>query len=75
VNDVVRTPHGCGCGVGRQLYVVLIRPLTWEPPYTVGADLKRQNKKLHNHKLSDRQKKNRKQQKTLDTIINNNNDH
>jgi len=33
-----------GCGVGWQL-VAPIQPLAWEPPYTMGAALKRKRKK------------------------------
>ena len=40
-------PRCCGCGVGWQLQ--LIGPLAWEPPYSVGAALKRQKKKKKHH--------------------------
>ena len=34
---------GCGCGVGSQIQ--LIQPFTWEPPYAVGAALKKKKKR------------------------------
>ena len=43
------TGHRCGSGLvllwHRPLAIALIRPLAWEPPYAVGADLKRQKTK------------------------------
>ena len=35
---------GCGCGVGWQLQLQF-DPLAWEPPYAMGAALKRQRAK------------------------------
>ena len=32
--------------VARLVAIALIQPLTWEPPYTMGAALKRQKKKI-----------------------------
>ena len=37
---MARIPSCCGCGVGPAA-VALIQPLAWEPPYAVGAALKR----------------------------------
>ena len=41
---MARIPSCCGCGVGPAA-VALIQPLAWEPPYAVGAALKRQKNK------------------------------
>ena len=43
--------HRCGSDLAllwlwhRPAATALIRPLAWEPPYAMGVDLKRQNKK------------------------------
>ena len=34
-------PRCCGCGIA----IAPIRPLAWEPPYALGAALKRKEKK------------------------------
>ena len=40
----------CGCGVGwpHQLYIILIIPLAWEPPYALSAPLKSKKQKNKN---------------------------
>ena len=57
----LRIWHCCGCGVGHRwgLDLVLlwlwqslaaaapIRPLAWQPPYTVGVALKKDNKQIN----------------------------
>ena len=42
--DVAQIPSCCGCG-HRLAATALIRPLTWELPYTTGVTLKRPKKK------------------------------
>ena len=47
VTDAAGIPCGCGCGIGRPLYLPPIQPLAWELPHAEGAALK----KTHTHKM------------------------
>ena len=46
----------CGCGVGQQLQL-RFNPLAWEPPYTAGAALKRQNKQTNKNITAQRRQR------------------
>ena len=41
VADMAQILYCCGCGVGQWLYIALIQPLAWEPPYAAGEALKK----------------------------------
>ena len=44
VTDRARIWRCCGSGIGRSVAAALIRPLSWEPPYAMGAALEKDKK-------------------------------